>query len=119
MSLEILSDRDRFWFHPTLGLRYETTAAQLHAVIDGIREMLAADPTIDKSSLRVRLLRLASFSIDVEVHAHVFARDWPHFLELQEHLLFRVMEIVAGAGAELALPSQTMYVARPPAVEGA
>jgi MscS family membrane protein len=119
MSLEILSERDRFWFHPILGLRYETSAAQLHAVIDGIREMLAADPTIDKTSFRVRLLRLGSFSLDVEVYAYVFARDWPHFLELQEQLLFRVMAVVSDAGTALAFPSQTMYVARPPVAESA
>ena len=119
MSLEILSERDRFWFHPILGLRYETSAAQLHAVIDGIRELLAADPTIDKTSFRVRLLRLGSFSLDVEVYAYVFARDWPHFLELQEQLLFRVMAVVGDAGTALAFPSQTMYVARPPVAESA
>jgi MscS family membrane protein len=119
MSLETLSARDKFWFHPTIQLRYETTAAQLRDVVDGIRTMLEGEASVNREPLRVRFLRLGAFSIDIEVFAYVSARDWPHFLELQEQLLSRIMEIVAGAGAEIAFPSQTMYVERKPVAESA
>ena len=33
MSLETLSARDKFWFHPVIGLRYETTPVQLKSSI--------------------------------------------------------------------------------------
>jgi MscS family membrane protein len=111
MSLETLSARDKFWFHPTVGLRYETSPDQLHAVIDGIRSMLIHQPALDHGSVRVRFLRLGAFSLDVEVFAYVFARDWSDFLEIQEQLLFKVTEIVSSAGTAIAFPSQTMYVA--------
>jgi MscS family membrane protein len=111
MVLETLSERDKFWFHPVVGLRYETTSDQMHAVLDGIRRMLEAHPVVDKTSIRVRFLRLGPFSLDVEVFAYVFARDWPHFLEIQERLLFGVTDIVRDAGTSIAFPSQTMYVA--------
>jgi hypothetical protein len=42
----------------------------------------------------------------------VLARDWPHFLEIQEQLLLQVMTAVSAAGASIAFPSQTMYVER-------
>jgi MscS family membrane protein len=119
MSLEILSDRDRYWFHPIVQLRYETTPAQLHAVVDGIRALLDGDPAVDRATVRVRFLRLGTFSLDVEVFAYVFARDWPHFLELQEQLLFRVMAVVSEAGAAIAFPSQTMYVTKETVAESA
>jgi MscS family membrane protein len=111
MSLETLSARDKFWFHPMIGLRYETTPEQLRAVVEGIHKLLAEHPSIDYGSLRVRFLCLGASSLDVEVFAYVFARDWSHFLELQEHLLLRVMEIIAAAGAQIAFPSQTLYMA--------
>jgi len=110
-SLETISARDKFWFHPIVGLRYETTPAQLHAVVDGIRQLLLAHVAIDPESVRVRLLRLGPFSLDIEVSAYLKARDWGHFLEIQEHLLVRVTEIVSSAGSSIAFPSQTMYVA--------
>jgi MscS family membrane protein len=121
MNLETLSVRDKFWFHPIVGLRYETSADQLRAVLDGIRGMLARHSAVDGDTVRVRFLRLGAFSLDVEVFAYVFARDWNHFLEIQEQLLFGVTEVVSAAGTAIAFPSQTMYVSgesASPAVAG-
>ncbi len=116
--LETLSARDKFWFHHVVGLRYETTPDQLRAVINGLRGVLASQPLTDGDSIRVRFLRLGAFSLDVDIFAYLRAVDWNHFLELQEELLFGMTDVVARAGAEIAFPSQTMYVdgpgARPP-----
>jgi MscS family membrane protein len=109
-SLETISARDRFWFHPVVGLRYETTPEQLRAVVSGIKAMLEEMSEVDRASVRVRFVRLGAFSLDVEVSAYMNARDWNHFLEMQERLLFGVTEIVARAGTDIAFPSQTMYV---------
>ena len=112
-SLETLSTRDKFWFHPVVGLRYETTAEQLHAVVDGLRRLLEEQPSIDRQSVRVRFIRLGAFSLDVEVFAYLFASDWDHFLQLQEQLLFGIQEIIDRAGTRIAFPTQTMYVTGP------
>ena len=110
VSLETFSERDKFWFHPVVGLRYETTTAQLRAVVDGIRRLLDEHSSVERESVRVRFLRLGAFSLDVDVFAYVHAKDWNHFLEIQEQLLFAVTGIVEAAGTEIAFPSQTMYV---------
>ena len=110
-SLETLSARDKFWFHPVVTLRYETTPEQLRVVLDGIRTMLETHSAVDPKSIRVRFIRLGAFSLDVEGVAYLYARDWDHFLELQEQLLFGITEIVERAGTGIAFPSQTMYVA--------
>jgi MscS family membrane protein len=116
-TLETLSARDRFWLHHVVGVRYETTAEQLRAVLDGLERLLVEHPSVDDESVRVRFLRLGAFSLDIDVFAYVNARDWNQFLEVQEALLFGVTRVVSAAGAEIAFPSQTMYVegAGPPA----
>jgi MscS family membrane protein len=114
-SLETISARDKFWFHPMVALRYETTADQLHTIIDSIRQLLTDHPSIDAASVHVRLLRLGAFSLDVDVFAYVHARDWSHFLEVQERLLFDVTEIVGRAGTAVAVPP-TMYAAGVPRI---
>jgi MscS family membrane protein len=111
MSLENLSARDRFWFHPLVGLRYETTPVQMRSVIDDVHKLLSEDASVDSSSVRVRFLRLGASTLDVDIFAYVFARDWGRFLEIQEELLLRIMEIIQQAGAEIAFPSQTLYLA--------
>lgn len=119
VSLETLSSRDKFWFHPVVGLRYETTPAQLRGVVDGLRRLLEGCPLVDPDSVRVRFFRLGSFSLDIDVCAYLRARDPNHFLEIQEELLFEVTEVVSRAGTAIAFPSQTMYVANvPPAMPG-
>jgi MscS family membrane protein len=110
-SLETLSARDKFWFHPIIGLSYETTPDQLQAVLNGIRQLLERHSSVSRESVRVRFIRLGAFSFDVEAFAYVFATDWTQFLEIQEQLLFKVTDIVERAGASIAFPSQTMYVA--------
>jgi len=112
MSLEVLSARDRFWFHPIIALRYDTTVDQMQSVLNGIRALLAASPAVEDDSIRVRFIRFGAFSLDVEVVAYIFARDWPDFLERQEQVLLQIMGVVATAGTSIALPSQTMYVQR-------
>ncbi len=114
MSLETLSARDKFWFHPLVGLRYETTPAQLRSVITGLRKLLHEHGNVDSDTVRVRFVRLGSFTLDVDIFAYVFGSDWNHFLEIQEELLFGVMDVVQRAGAEFAFPSQTMYLAADP-----
>jgi MscS family membrane protein len=110
LSLENLSARDKFWFHPTFGLRYGITSPQMHAVLKGIDNLLDQSPVIESGSSRVRLLRFGPSSLEVEAFAYVFARDWNHFLELQQNLLLRIMECVESAGVRIAVPSQTVFL---------
>jgi MscS family membrane protein len=110
-TLETMSARDKFWFHPDVRLRYETTPAQLRRVLDGCRQLLASHPSVLREDQRVRFHRVAPYSFDVEIVAYVAARDWNEFLQVQEQLLFGVTEAVERAGTALALPSQTTYVA--------
>ena len=112
-SLETLSMRDKYWFHPLVGLRYETSPEQLRAVMDGIRRLLEAHPAVEADSVRVRFFRLGAFSLDIEVVAYFFAADWARFMEVQEQLLLSVTDIVRSAGTEIAFPSQTMYMSDP------
>jgi MscS family membrane protein len=118
MSLETLSARDKFWFHPLIGLRYETTSEQIRGVIHGIRDLLSQQSVVDSTSVRVQLLRLGAFSLDIDISAYIYARDWNVFLEIQERLLLRIVELVEEAGTGIAFPSQTMYVV-PDSSEGA
>jgi MscS family membrane protein len=109
-SLETLSARDKFWFHPIVTLRYETTPDQLRRIISDLHRLLTTHNSVSHESVRVRFIRMAASSLDVEVFAYVFATDWSQFLEIQEGLLFSITDIVSAAGAAIAFPSQTMYV---------
>jgi MscS family membrane protein len=99
-SLETLSARDKFWFHPILALRFDMTPEQMHRVLEDVRSLLCEHSRIDPESVRVRFFRLGPFSFDIEVFAYLLASDWNHFLELQERLLYDVTGIVNRAGGQ-------------------
>jgi MscS family membrane protein len=110
-SIETISARDMFWFRHVIGLRYETTPRQMRAVVGGIVRQLAGHAGVDPASVRARFLRFSASSLDIEMVAYIVAKDWPHFLEIQEELLLAVMEVVEQAGTAIAFPTQTLHVA--------
>ena len=110
-QIENLTRRDKFLFRHTLGLRFETTAGQMMGVLDGCRSLLAADKRVEPATARVRFLKVADYTLDVEVFAYVLATDWAAFLAVQENLLLGLMQAVENAGSGFAFPTQTTYLA--------
>ncbi len=111
MTLENLSARDKFWFHPILPLRYGITSPQMRAVLDGVRGLLKESRHIEPESVRVRFLSFGLSSLQVEAFAYVLTRDTSEFLEIQETLLLRIMECIDSTGGQLSFPVQTVLVA--------
>ena len=112
LKIENYAYRERFWFHPTITLRYETTPDQMRYVLVEIRAMLYAHPRVDPEPARVRFTGLGSDSLPIEIFSYVHAKDFNEFLEVQEDLTLRIMDIVDASGADFAFPSQTIYMAK-------
>ncbi|RIL06363.1 MAG: mechanosensitive ion channel protein MscS [Proteobacteria bacterium] len=110
MEIENFARRDRFWYRPTLNLRYESTPDQIRWLLVALREVLYAHPCVDPNPARVRFVGLGASSLDLEVFAYVNAKDFDEFLEVAEDLNLRIMETVAKSGTGFAIPSQTLYV---------
>lgn len=111
-EIENLSSRDRFLFNHVLGLRYETTPAQLKAVLESLRKILADHPRVTPEDARVRFVRFGASSLDVQLNAYILAADYATFLGIQEELLLAVLVIVAECGTSLAFPSHTIYLGK-------
>jgi MscS family membrane protein len=111
LQLENYTRRDKIWYHPAIGLRYETTPEQLRHVLSGVREMLKAHSRVDPDGARIRFTKFGAYSLDLEIFAYVKATDYADYLEVAEDLNLRIMDIVHGAGAGFAFPSNTTYLA--------
>jgi MscS family membrane protein len=112
MSLENFTARDKIWFHHTVQLRYETEPDQLRYILAEIQRMLCGHEKVEQSSLRVCLIGFGESSLDIEVFAYVFEKEYRLFLTVQQDLLLRIMDIVEASGSGLAFPSRTTYVAQ-------
>jgi MscS family membrane protein len=114
LNIETLSERDKFRFHHVIGVTYGTTAEQLRAITGAIRDHLRKHTRADDSSIRVRVIRFAASSLDIEITVYLFAQDWDDFLEMQEGLLLDVMQMVESHGSAIAFPTQTVHMDRTP-----
>jgi MscS family membrane protein len=110
INVENLSRRDKILFKTVLGLHLDTSADQLRHVLGKIRGVLSSHDKIEKTTIRVRLIELASSAINVELLCYVLTRDFDEFAAVREDLLLNIMNFVEDSGTKLASPSQTLYL---------
>ncbi len=99
----------------TLGVTYETTSAQMRELLERLRDMLRAHPTVDPQSVQVYFMGFGDSALNVLVRAYVWKADWGEFHLEQEKVNLAVMDIVETMGLNIAFPSRTVYVEGMPA----
>jgi MscS family membrane protein len=119
IRIENFSRRRKFLFNPLLRLRYDTTAAQLQEITNGILAMLKEHPKVLEESETVRLSGFGEYALELNVRAYVDATKNAEFVEVQEELNLGILDIVRRAGTNFAMPSRTNYFTRDVAVGGA
>ena len=104
------SNRDRRRIKLTVGVSYETTPAQMRALLEALRTLIREHPGIDQSFHLVNFTDLGGSSLDVLVYCFTNTVVWVEYLAIQEELLLRIMQIVEELGLEIAFPTRTVYL---------
>jgi MscS family membrane protein len=117
MNVENLSRSNTSLFRATIALRHETSPGQLRALLKQIPAMLRHHPKVDPDVARVRFVGFGESSLDIDIHCHILTGSFGEFLAIREDLLLRIMDLVAAAGAEFAVPARTLYVAQDQALD--
>lgn len=107
--IENFAHRDRFLFNPTFEMRYETTPDQLRFLLVEIRAILYSHPKVSPDPARIRFVALGKDSIKLEIFSYITAVSFDEYLEVQEDVLLRIMEVVDISGTGFAIPAQTVY----------
>ena len=109
-ELENLSCREKIRYRPRLRLRYDTDPEQIRNICGRIAEALANNPTVYGDEVRARFTRFEEDAVVIDVHCYLRTTRFPEFLEYQEELNYRIMEIVRSEGARFALPGRSLYL---------
>ena len=110
MKIENFAPRDRTQMRATLQLRRETTPDQLRVALASLRELLVAHPMVADDS-RVRFVGIGESAFELEISAYVLTPRSPEFLAIREDLYLGMLERLAAAGVQLAMPSLLRYEA--------
>jgi MscS family membrane protein len=103
-ELENLAARDRIRLFAVIGLRYETTTAQLREVLEQLRTLVAAHPKVSPDSVRIFFIGFGATSLDVEISAFVRTREPDEFNAVREEIFLRLIDTIEQCGTGLARP---------------
>jgi MscS family membrane protein len=114
MRIETFAARDRCRLFATIGVVYDTSAAQLRAVLEGFEQTLRSHPQVWTENVAVRFIGFGASSLDIEVMSWFTTPSWDEFKVIRQQVLIGFMEVVEKAGTAFAYPTQTIHVASLP-----
>lgn len=109
-NFSAMTQRRIFW---TVRLEYRTSIEQLRRIRDDIEAYILGTEDFTHPPVApvfVRIDRFNESSIDVMIYCFTNTTVWGEWLEIKETLAYRIKQIVEGAGAGFAFPSQSVYV---------
>ncbi|WP_261824311.1 mechanosensitive ion channel family protein [Vibrio neonatus] len=106
MEIDNLERRDKRRMDHIIRLRSETTLDQLRVLIVNIRRLLLQHPMIEEEPVRVRLMGVGEYSININMMAYISCRDNEEFMAVQEDILFSMLTQVDSVGAKIAHSTQ-------------
>ena len=112
MNIENFGMREKMYFHHVIGIRRETTAQQMRALLDAIRTLLAGRYQARIVHHRRAPDPLRAFLAGYRNRGLHHDPDGTKFLQTQEDLLLRIMDTIEANGTAAAFPTQTLYLER-------
>jgi MscS family membrane protein len=96
--------------YETIGIRY-ADAAQMHAIITNVKDMLKAHDEIDQTqTMIVNFNKFSASSLDFFVYTFTKTTNWIHFHEVKQDVLLKILDVVESAGASVAFPTSTVHL---------
>ncbi|RTR33279.1 mechanosensitive ion channel family protein [Shewanella atlantica] len=112
MEIDNLERRDKRRMEHILRLRPEVTLDQLRVLIVNIRRLLIQHPMFEEDPVRVRLVGMGDYSINLSMMGYISCRDNEEFMAVQEDVLFSALAQVESVGAKTAYSTEYQFVDR-------
>ncbi len=96
-----------------IGIEYRSSVDQLRDIRNAIEAHLAENEAFakpDEVATFVHVDHFSDSSINILLYCFTKTTDWIEWLQIKEDLALSIKEIVEGAGASFAFPSQSIYV---------
>jgi MscS family membrane protein len=93
-----------------LGVNYDATPEQLQKCVERLRQMLENHPEIHPETIFVYFERFGDNALEIFFYFFTKTTNWQKFLEVQQDVNLKVMQILDESGLTVALPSRNVYV---------
>ena len=96
-----------------IGLTYDTKPDQMAAIVEDVRQIILAEPTVDVTSVMVFFRDFSASSLDLWIVYLTTGDDFKEGLALRQRVNLAIMCAVAARGLSFAFPTQTMHLDGP------
>lgn len=93
-----------------VGVTYATSPDQMRKAVNDIRQMLREHPAIDQEFFLVNFTEFGASSLDIMIYCFTTSTVWQEFLDAQQDVNLKIMDILEGMGLEIAFPSRSIYL---------
>lgn len=101
-----------------IGLEYRTTAKQMEAIVDKLRDFLKNDKDVAQTDV-AQMVHLSDFgasSINIDLYYFTKTTNWVTWRDIRNRHIIAFKRIVEEEGAAFAFPSQSLYVESMPEI---
>ena len=94
----------------TVGLTYDTPAALVQAMVEGIRAILAAHPQVRQDAYEVHFRAMSASSLDILVYGFLDVPGWHEELVARSEVLLQIKLLAEQLGVDFAFPTQSVWL---------
>jgi MscS family membrane protein len=117
VAAEAIQNFSRFTQRRTeqvIGLTYDTSPAQMDAIVEEFRAIILAEAEVDPTSVMVFFRDFSASSLDLWVVYVAPDADFMKYMRLRQRINLAFMRAVEARGLSFAFPTQTVHVASLP-----
>lgn len=93
-----------------LGVTYSTSSDQMKKVIQKIKDMLIEHDDVLNDYMLVNFESFAASSLDILIYYFCRKTDYYNYMQIQEEVNFKILEILESEGVSVAFPSRSVYI---------
>lgn len=110
VNIDNMGRRNSRRLRTTLGLTYDTSPEQMEAFLEGLKNIIRANPYTVKQGFNVAFSEYGDFSLNVLINVFLDVPD--HGMELlqKQNIFLEAMRLAEDIGVEFAFPTQSLYV---------
>ena len=97
-----------------LSLKYDTPPEKMEAFLEGVKEIVKANPHTRKDYFHVVFTAYGASSLDVLLYCFLKVPDWSQELVQRQNIYLEILRFASELGVEFAYPSQSLYVENMP-----
>lgn len=93
-----------------ISVTYDTSPEKMEAFLEGIKQIILANPHTRKDKFHIVFDRFGASSLDILLYCFVFVPDWAEELYQKQNIFLEILRLAKKLQIEFAFPTQTLHV---------